>query len=164
MRARALARALLAVALAVGAAAQRGPAATAAAAATVAVAGSLGSGAAGPAAGAVPLPTGRRPARLSAPPVRLSFTAAFSGLSESDLAQYNNSEIFLPALLAAVNAAAGGGGPGGAGPAVAVADVSNVGPHGEGWGALHVRLAVTFPPGTRPGARTSRPACVSALD
>ena len=145
MRARALLRALLLAALAAGAVGQRGSAATAAANAAVAVAGGLGNAAA-PAASAVPFGD-RRPARLGAPPVRLSFTAAFRGLSEADLAQNGNSEVFLPALLAAVAAAAGG-----PGVAVSVADVANVAPSGANWGALHVRLAVTFPPGARPGA------------
>ena len=152
LHARTLLRALLLAALAASAAAAaRGPGATAAAAAAVAVAGSL-QDAAAPAAGATPLSlTGRRPARLGAPPVRLSFTAAFGALSEGDLVQNNNSDIFLPALLAAVTAAANGGGPS-AGVAVSIADIANVGPQGDGWGALHVRLAVTFPSGTRPGA------------
>ena len=150
LRAKTLLRALLLAALVAGASAvARGPA-TNAAAAAVAVAGSLPDAAA-PAAGATPLSlTGRRPARLGAPPVRLSFTAAFAALSEGDLAQNNNSDIFLPALVSAVTAAANGGGPGGV--AVSIADISNVAPSGDGWGALHVRLAVTFPPGTRPGA------------
>ena len=145
MRVRELLRVLLLAALAAGAATQRGSAATAAANAAVAVAGGLGNAAA-PAASAVPFGD-RRPARLGAPPVRLSFTAAFGGLSEADLASNGNSEVFLPALLAAVTAAAGG-----PGVAVSVADVANLSPSGSHWGALHVRLAVTFPPGARPGA------------
>ena len=150
LRARTLLQALLLAALAAGAsAAARGPGTPAAAAAAVAVAGSL-SDAAAPAAGATPLSlNGRRPARLGAPPVRLSFSAAFAALSEGDLMQNNNSDIFLPALVSAVTTAANGGG---AGVAVSIADIANVGPSGDGWGALHVRLAVTFPPGTRPGA------------
>jgi hypothetical protein len=158
LRANTLLRALLFAALAesTSAAASR-QGTTAAAAAAVAVAGSL-SDVAAPAAGASPLSlslTGRRPARLGAPPVRLSFTAAFGALSEGDLVQNNNSDIFLPALVAAVTAAASGGGSG-AGVAVSIADIANVGLMGDGWGALHVRLAVTFPPGTRPGARALR--------
>jgi hypothetical protein len=107
------------------------------------------------------VPVAPRAARLAPPPVRLSFTAAFRGLSEADLRVAGNADAFLTALVAAVGAAAGittgaataatayGGG------SVTVADVANVGADGAGWGALHVRLALTFPPGgaaARPGA------------
>ena len=98
-----------------------------------------------------PLPSAPpvRAARLAAPPARLTFTAAFGGLSEADLRVGRNADTFLTALLSATATAARLPAPG----AVAISDVANVGPSGAGWGALHVRLTATFPPGTRPGAR-----------